>query len=87
MKGYHLVRNKSLIKIADRSFKHLKNYQKSKKYLDCKSKLDESYSKKANRVRTRGKCDWYESNEKSKKFFLNLEKTRASQGLICTYTC
>ena len=30
------------------------------------------------------KCDWYESDKKSNKFFLKLEKTRASQGLIRT---
>ena len=60
----------------------LKNYQTSQKYLDCKSKLDEIYSKKADGVRIRSKTDWYKSGEKSNKFFLNLEKTRASQGLI-----
>ena len=44
--------------------------------------LDEIYSKKANGVSIRSKCDWYKSNEKSSKFFLNLEKTRVSQGQI-----
>ena len=39
---------------------------------------DETYSKKANKVRIKSECDWYESCEKSNKFFLNLEKTRAS---------
>ena len=60
----------------------LKNYRTSQKYLDCKSKLDEIYSKKADRVRIRSKCDWYESGEKPNKFSLNLEKARAFQGLI-----
>ena len=41
---------------------------------------DETYSKKANKVRIKSECDWYESSEKSDKFFLNLEKTRASLG-------
>ena len=59
----------------------LKNYQTSQKYLDYKSKLD---SKIAEGVRIRGKCDSYESGENSNKFFLNFEKTRASQGLIRT---
>ena len=54
----------------------LKNYQTSQKYLECKSKQDETYSKKANRVRIRSKCKWYESGEKSNKFFLILEKAR-----------
>ena len=30
----------------------------------------------------RSKCDWYESGEKSTKFFLNLEKSRSSQGVV-----
>ena len=48
------------------------------------SKLDEIYSRKTNGVRMRSKCDWYESGKKSNKFFLNLEKNQASQGLIRT---
>ena len=64
---------------------YLKNYQTSPEYLDCKSKLDETYSKKADGVRIRSKCAWYKSGGKSNKFFLNLEKTRASQGLICIH--
>ena len=30
----------------------------------------------------RSKCDWYEREEKSTKFFLNLEKSRSSQGVV-----
>ena len=33
-------------------------------------------------LRIRGKCDWYKYGEKSTKFFLNLEKTRAHQNKI-----
>ena len=62
----------------------LKNYQTSQKYLDCKSKLDEIYCKNTDGIRLRSKCDWYGSGEKSNKFFLNLEKASASQGLILT---
>ena len=62
----------------------LKNYQTSQRYLDCKLKLDEIYSKKADGVRRTSKCDWYESGENSNKFILNLEKPRASQALIRT---
>ena len=64
---------------------HLKNYQTSQKYLDCKSNLDGIHSKKAAGVRIRSKYDLYESSEKSNKFFLNFEKTHASEGLICTF--
>ena len=64
---------------------HLKNYQTSQKYLDCKSNLDGIHSKKDVGVRIRSKYDLYETGEKSNKFFLNFEKTRASEGLICTF--
>ena len=65
----------------EKELKHLetdlKNYKTSQKYLDCISKLDEVYSRKADKVSIRSKCDWYKTDEKSSKFFLNLEKTRA----------
>ena len=48
-------------------------------YISCKSKLDQFYKEKANGIRIRSKCDWYEYGEKSTKFFLILEKTRAHQ--------
>ena len=50
------------------------------KYITCKSKLDQLYKGKANGIRIRSKCDWYEYGEKSTKFFLNLEKFRAHQN-------
>ena len=33
-------------------------------------------------LRIRSKCNWYENGEKSSKFFLNLEKHRATQNQI-----
>ena len=42
------------------------------------------YTKKANGIRIRSKCNWYENGEKSTKFFLNLEKYRATQGYLRT---
>ena len=66
----------------EKELKHLKtdikNYKSSQKYLDCKSKLDDIYSRKAYWLRLRSKCDWYKSGEKSNKLFLNLEKTCVS---------
>ena len=35
----------------------LRNYQTSQKYLNCKSNLDEIYSKRAEGVKIRSKCD------------------------------
>ena len=58
----------------------LSNTKTRDQYLDCKDKLENIYKKKANGIRIRSKCSWYESGEKSSKFFLNLEKTRAKQG-------
>ena len=42
----------------------------------------QSYKGKANGIRIRSKCDWYEYGGKSKKFFLNLEKIRAHENKI-----
>ena len=36
--------------------------------------------------RIRSKCNWYENGEKSTKFFLNLEKHRATEGYLRTVT-
>ena len=35
-------------------------------------------------MKIRSKCEWYEHEEKSSKFFLNLEKNRAIQGQVRT---
>ena len=34
-------------------------------YLRCKLRLEETYEIKANGVKIRSKCDWYEDGEKS----------------------
>ena len=51
-------------------------------YLRCKVRLEEIYEIKANGVKIRNKCDWYEYGEKSSKFFLNLEKNSFFWGQI-----
>ena len=40
------------------------------------------YDHIAEGVRLRRKCDWYEQDEKSTKFFLNLEKQQGNQNRI-----
>ena len=50
--------------------------------MDYKERLNTIYSKKVNGIRIRSKCDWCENGEKSTKFFLNLEKSRSSQGVV-----
>lgn len=38
-------------------------------YRDCKSNLENFYQIKADGIRLRSRCDWYEYGEKSSKFF------------------
>ena len=64
--------------------KNLNNFQTNEYYLECKQKLQNIYTKKVNGIRIRSKCNWYENGEKSTKFFLNLEKYRATQGCLRT---
>ena len=64
--------------------KNLNNLQANEYYLGCKQKLQNIDTKKINGVRIRSKCNWYENAEKSTKFFLNLEKYRATQGCLHT---
>ena len=58
------------------------NFVNSPGYTETNEKLDKIYQEKANGIRIRSKCNWYEHGEKSSKFFLNLEKSRAVQNQI-----
>ena len=40
------------------------------------------YDEIANGIKVRSRCDWFEQGEKSSKFFLNLEKHRATKSQI-----
>ena len=53
-------------------------------YNDCKTQLEQIQKIKANGIKIRSECEWYEHGEKSSKFFLNLEKSRAIQGQVRT---
>ena len=53
-------------------------------YNDCKTQLEQICKIKANGIKIRSKCEWYEHREKSSKFFLNLEKNRAIQDQVRT---
>ena len=66
--------------------KNLINFLTNEYYLECKQKLQNIYAKKVNGIRIRSKCNWYENGEKSTKFFLNLEKYRATEGYLRTVT-
>ena len=51
----------------------------------CRNKLDKIYEEKVNGMRI-SKCHWYKYGEKSSKFFLNLEKSRAAQSTFRNIT-
>ena len=53
-------------------------------YHKCKVDLDEVYDNIAEGVKIRSKCEWYEENKKSTKYFLNLKKKkkRAEKSMI-----
>ena len=53
-----------------------------RKYDSGKNELSEIYDHITEGTRIRSKCDWYEHNEKSTIFFLNLEKQQGSQNTI-----
>ena len=40
------------------------------------------YNKEVNDIRIRSICNWWQNGEKPSKFFLNLEKYRATQGYL-----
>ena len=47
-----------------------------------KNELDAIYDYITDGIKIRSKCDCYEHNEKSAKFFLNLDKQRGEQNTI-----
>ena len=53
-------------------------------YLECKNNLEQTYQEKANGIKLRSKCAWYEFGEKSSEFLLNLEKQHALQNQVRT---
>ena len=50
--------------------------------IDCKNQLEVIYDDIAEGIKVRSKCQWYENGEKSTTFFLNLEKTKPTQGTV-----
>ena len=54
--------------------KHYQNCAGDIDYKVYKQQLDAIYEEKAKGIKIRSKCNWYELDEKSTKYFLNLEK-------------
>ena len=77
-------RNKQLeleskLKILEKSLSCDKDIEEYHKY---KADLDESYDNIAEGVKIRSRCQWYEENEKSTKYFLNLEKKLTEKSTV-----
>ena len=51
-------------------------------YNDSKTQLEQTYKIKANGIKISSKFEWYKHGEKSSKFFVNLEKSRAIQNQV-----
>ena len=69
----------SKLKVLEKSLSCDKNVEE---YHKCKADLDEIYDNIAEGVKIRSKCQRYEENEKSTKYFLNLEKKHAEKSTI-----
>ena len=51
-------------------------------HINCKEQLEEIYDDITEGIKVKSKCQWYEEGKNSTKFFLNLEKTKATQGTV-----
>ena len=62
--------------LLEKKLKDLENNMNNhEEYNECKTQLEQIYN---------GKLQWWEHGEKSSKFFLNLDKSRAIQGQVRT---
>ena len=81
--------------VSQLNFKRFSKGKKSKKhslenkqkfldlwYINGKNQLEEIYDDIAEGIKVRSECQWYEEGEKSTNFFLNLDKTMATQGTV-----
>ena len=54
-------------------------------YMSTKKEFSKLHDKIADDVKIHSKCNWYQHEEKSTSFFLNLEKKRTIGGTIKNY--
>ena len=75
---------KNVLLKTSRNFwsQNLNWYINSVEYINCRNQFDEIYDDIVEGIKVRNKYQWYEEGEKSTKFFLNLEKTKAVQGIV-----
>ena len=61
-------------------------FQESETYINTKKELDNIYDQKAEGIRSRSRCKWYEAGKISTNFLKNLEKRHAQESFItCLY--
>ena len=54
-------KDRNFLEELNRVEKNLTNFQTNQYYLKCKQKLQNIYTKKANGIRIRSKCNWYKN--------------------------
>ena len=62
--------------------KNINSENDKAEYENCRQELNKIYHEISIGIKIRSRCDWYEFGEKSNKYFLNLEKHRASQNTV-----
>ena len=76
------TKRRKYLEIKIKAHENSPSFVNNPEYIETNEKLDKIYQEKTNGIRIRSKCNWYEHGEKSSKFFLNLEKSRAVQNQI-----
>ena len=61
---------------------NLSNDEAKEQYNAYRGEINQIYDKISNNIKIRSKCDWYEFGKKSIKFFLTVEKCRATQNSL-----
>ena len=61
---------------------NLSNDETKEQYNAYRGEINEIYNEISNGIKIRSKCDWYKFGEKSNKFFLTIEKRRATQNTV-----
>ena len=72
MKNYHVSKLEQ----------NLSNDEAKEQHNVYRGEINEIYNEISNGVKIRSKCDWYEFGAKSHKFFLTIEKRRATQNTV-----
>ena len=61
---------------------NLSNDEAKEQYNAYRGEINQIYDEISNNIKIRSKCDWYEFGKKSIKFFLTVEKCRATKNSL-----